>query len=436
MKIIKLTAENVKRLKAVEITPEGPVVKITGKNAQGKTTVLDAIWWALGGSKAVQEEPIRQGETKASIRVELDDLIVTRTFTPGNTYLKVETRDGASYKSPQAVLDKLVGRLSFDPLAFARAGAKTQRALLLEVTGLAVDETQLTAIAGTVVRGETALDTLNATYKRIFDERTDVNRQLERDKARLGAMLEVEAVEPVSVSDLMARYREAQARARQVDDHEAEYTRLLDAVGALDEEIESLEARLVEAHRERHQAQARADAWKPWDRPNLDAIEQQLAQVEATNAQAQAYQARQEQLQRVADGQSETDALTRVLDGIRAYQQELVASAHFPIDGLGFANGGVTYQGVPLSQASSAEQLRVSLAMAMALNPDLRVIRIDNGSLLDSESMAIVEEMARDQDMQVWCELVAEDGAVGVYIEDGTVAAINGKVVEPQEVRI
>ena len=114
MKIIHLQVENFKRLKAIDITPEGSVVKITGKNAQGKSSVLDAIWGALGGGKALPTEPIRQGETQARIRVELDDLVVTRTFTPGNSYLKVETKDGASYKSPQAILDKLVGRLSFD----------------------------------------------------------------------------------------------------------------------------------------------------------------------------------------------------------------------------------------------------------------------------------------------------------------------------------
>lgn len=73
MKIIKLAAENIQRLKAVEITPPGHVVKITGKNEQGKTSVLDSIMYALAGTKSLPEQPIRQGESKASIRVELDD---------------------------------------------------------------------------------------------------------------------------------------------------------------------------------------------------------------------------------------------------------------------------------------------------------------------------------------------------------------------------
>ena len=78
---------------------------------------------------------------------------------------------------------------------------------------------------------------------------------------------------------------------------------------------------------------------------------------------------------------------------------------------VGFTDEGVTYNGVPFSQASSAEQIRVSLAMAMALNPKLRVVRILDGSLLDADSMRQVAEMATAADYQVWVERVADDSA-------------------------
>jgi hypothetical protein len=59
--------------------------------------------------------------------------------------------------------------------------------------------------------------------------------------------------------------------------------------------------------------------------------------------------------------------------------------------------------------------------MAMAMSPDLRVILIRDGSLLDSTNMALIEEMAAEHDYQVWLEVVREDGAMGVVIEDGAV---------------
>ena len=79
MKIIELQAENVKRLKAVEITPNGTLQVIGGKNAQGKSSVLDAIWLALGGGKAAKDTPlpIRDGEATAKVRLDLGDLVVT-----------------------------------------------------------------------------------------------------------------------------------------------------------------------------------------------------------------------------------------------------------------------------------------------------------------------------------------------------------------------
>ena len=118
MRIISLKAENIKKVKAVEITPKDDVVVISGKNAQGKTSVLDAIWFALGGKDNIPSQPIRQGKEKARVVLDLGQYKVTRIFTKAGTYLTVENAQGATFKSPQALLDKMIGDLSFDPLAF------------------------------------------------------------------------------------------------------------------------------------------------------------------------------------------------------------------------------------------------------------------------------------------------------------------------------
>src|SRR4051812_1903349 len=100
MKIVSLQAENIKRLVAVQITPDGNLVQITGKNGQGKSSVLDAIWWALAGSGNIQAQPIRKGEARGSIRLDLGELVVTRTFTRKGehdytTQIAVENAEGA-----------------------------------------------------------------------------------------------------------------------------------------------------------------------------------------------------------------------------------------------------------------------------------------------------------------------------------------------------
>lgn len=58
LRIVRLTAENIKKLRAVEIVPSGNVVQITGPNGSGKTSVLDAIYYALAGAGAHPSRPV------------------------------------------------------------------------------------------------------------------------------------------------------------------------------------------------------------------------------------------------------------------------------------------------------------------------------------------------------------------------------------------
>src|SRR5690349_13433893 len=120
MKIVRLAAENFKRLRAVEITPEGNIIEIRGPNAAGKSSVLDAIWCALGGASVLPAKPIRRGAETARIELDIGDYIVTRRFTPAGSRLIVEAKSGARLREPQRILDELIGAISFDPLAFAR----------------------------------------------------------------------------------------------------------------------------------------------------------------------------------------------------------------------------------------------------------------------------------------------------------------------------
>jgi len=137
LRIVSLSAENVKRLRAVSIKPDGSIIEITGKNGAGKTSVLDSITMALGGKSAQPSKPIRKGCTRAEVVVDLGEIIVKRTWTSDDkSYLSVESSDGSKFPSPQAILDKLVGELTFDPLAFSRMQARDQVATLKKVAGL------------------------------------------------------------------------------------------------------------------------------------------------------------------------------------------------------------------------------------------------------------------------------------------------------------
>lgn len=426
-KIIRLSAENVKRLRAVEIKPDGALVTIRGKNGAGKSSVLDAIWMALGGRRAFPRKPVREGAKEASIELDLGAIIVTRKIKPtGQTSLVVASKDGARHPSPQALLDTLVAGLSFDPLAFARMKAAEQREVLRELVGL----------------DTTAIEQERAE---LYNERTTVNREVKRLGAEVsGVTHHADApAEEVSVAELSKTLQAAEGHQRQVDGAERDVERAVGELERADEhgetlraEAEALEQKLAELRgrldkgtktvvpkieRDLDDARRRLDTLRN-SAPDREAIREQLATAEQLNAQVRDNRRREEiaAKHRTADGKAK--GLTDAIAACDEKKGDLIAAAKFPLDGLGVDDEGVLLGGLPFEQASSAEQLRASVAIGLALNPTLRVLLVRDGSLLDEDSLELLGTMASEADAQVWVEMVSEgDGDVGIVIEDGAV---------------
>jgi hypothetical protein len=113
--------------------------------------------------------------------------------------------------------------------------------------------------------------------------------------------------------------------------------------------------------------------------------------------------------------------MTDELIAIGALKSKQIAEANFPVPGVTFGDDGILVNGIPFAQASSAEQLRIAVAMGLSANPKLRIILIRDGSLLDETSMTAVAEMAEKYDACVWMERVGEGKEVTVVIENGRV---------------
>lgn len=439
MKIIKFKAENFQKLKVVEITPDGNVVQITGKCEQGKTTILDAIHAALGGGK-MPAEPIRQGEKKASVEIDLGDMIVTRSFTPSGSTLKIVNKDGFKAGKPQDMLDKLVGKLAFDPLEFARADSKKQVEMLLGVIDLKIDLAKLRDISGVeFAEHENPLDTLNEAYKEVLENRKLTNRQLDTAKKVIADMPEVEKVDKIPLADLV----EEKERLEAINEkNKSERNRLVDIVNDLSQselnlknietEIKNIELQLEQAKKRysdtqediklitvnRDKTQAAVSALQDAD---LIDINTRIATVDETNRQADKYVQRQAKQVELDKFQAESDDYTGRLKKIIDYKNELVKTTKFPVEGLDFVGGGINYNGVPFAQSSTAQKLKVSTAIGMAINPKLRVMLIDGAESLDSTQLNIISDMANAEDYQLWMTRVSEDEKVGIYIEDGAV---------------
>jgi predicted ATP-dependent endonuclease of OLD family len=409
MKIINLSVANVQRIQAVEIKPEGNTVIIGGKNAQGKTSVLDSIFMALGGKSALGDKPVRDGEKKASIILELDDYIVTRTITcTGGGTLKVEDKDGSRFSSPQKMLDNLCSSLSFDPLSFLRSRPAEQIDLLKQLVG--VDFTDL-----------------DKERERVFTERTAINRQGKSEKARLDALPvhDDAPLIPVSVYDLVKekdlidaennRHRELlslhKTARESAKESEIEVERCRLALKKAINASEIAATELLNIKREVDLSELK----------ETDSIVRKIDSAEKENGKLADNKKHRELSIRVDNLQAESSALTSRLKEIDVEKEKIMSKVNFPVDGLSFGEDGVTYQGRPLSVASGAEQLKISVGMGIALNPKLKVLLIRDGSLLDDENLSMISDLAESSGAQVWIERVGKGDECSVIIEDGLV---------------
>ena len=158
----------------------------------------------------------------------------------------------------------------------------------------------------------------------------------------------------------------------------------------------------------------------------LSSIRASLDAAKVTNAAADLYRRTKVQKAELAAEaarlDAESEALTKRMADRQKQKLNALASAKMPVEGLSFCNGVVTYNGLPYDQASDAERLRVSVAIAMATNPKLRVILVRNGSLLDEKGIRMLADLAQEKDYQIWLERVDSTGKVGVVLVDGEVA--------------
>lgn len=424
MRIVSLTSENVKRLKAVHIQPDGvPVVVVGGRNEQGKTSVLDSIEYALGG-KPKDPKPIHEGEKRARVIIDTNEYKVTRTFSESGSKLQVETKGGAVMKSPQQVLDKIVGGLSFDPLSFASKPEKEQAAMLQEMIGL-------------------DFDALHRERQEHYDNRTEINRDLKKVQAQLSECPRVK-VDPVSVEKLMEELEAADEYNKKGDEIDSAIERKQLNLGSkkqdiqkMESEIEKLQEKILEIQAtikstqsycdmiNKELSELTSDKEKFFAKPT-DEIRAKIKGAQEVNSQAAAYQRGIALLKEEESLTQQANELTKKIEEIDERKKNAIASAKLPVNGLGFGEDGVTYKGIPFKQCSSAERLRVSMAMGIALNPELRIMLIRDGSLLDKDSMKMISEMAEASDTQVWMERVSDDGeGCTVVIEDGSIKERN-----------
>lgn len=421
LRIVRIRVTDFMRLEAIDITPgDEPVIEVQGKNEQGKSCLLTAIRSVLGGAKSRPEVPVRLGAEQAEVQLDIGRRDQEIEFTanlrcrPGkDDELDVRSANGAPVPKAQGFLDRLIGnRMAFDPLEFAKAKPADQVETLKKLAGLDFSQ-------------------LNADHDAVYAKRTDVNREADRLKTRAEGIQYVATApdEPVSVDDLLERQKKALAEERAFEAAQR-------AEAAAREAVDRAQKRVVAAREELARAEValtaaqedetdKAAAAMATSKPNVAAISEQLKNAAATNEQVRKKKERADLFAQYRAKADESEALSAKIEGIKTKKKELLAAAKFPVPGLSFEDDKVTLNGLPLSQASGAQTLRVSLAVVLAQEPRLKLLISMGGKLCDSESMAIVREMFRTAGGQLWIETPTDGEVTGdpgtLVISEGTV---------------
>lgn len=402
VKINNLEIENVKRVRAVKLQPsENGLTIIGGGNGQGKTSVLDAIAWALGGDKFKPSAPVRDGSVVPPfLHVELSNgLVVERKGN--NSSLKVIDKDGN--KGGQQLLNEFIEALALNLPKFMQATPKEKADTLLKIIGV----------------GD-RLYTLEAEEQRLYNTRTGIG-QIADQKAKYAKEMPVYTgvpKEPVSAAelirqqqDILAQNGENQRKREQVDRYERE---LAFARAAFDDAKAKLEQAEADA------ATARKSAENLIDESTAE-LETNIADIEQINVKIRANLDRERTEIEADDYKKQYDDLTEQIENIRQERRNLLNGAELPLEGLSVEHGELTYNGFKWDNMSGSEQLKVAAAIVRKLNPNCGFVLVDKLEQMDAKTLSEFGDWLEQEGLQVIATRVSTGGECSIIIEDGSI---------------
>jgi hypothetical protein len=428
VKIISLDLENVKRVQLVHLTPTtNGLTVIGGNNCQGKTSILDGIIYGLGGEKYRPTNLQRDGAlAPAAITLTLSNgLLVERKGK--NASLRVT--DPAGGKGGQKILDEFVEALALDLPKFLKMTGKEKADVLLRIIGIGPQ-------LATLENEERAAYQEREAQGRVADQKEKYYKECpwhaDVPEAPLSAGDLVQAAQAV-----MARNAERANARRNIAATEETLTRQNLAIDATGRTIADLEQRLAAAKADRERLLVERDvllskvtdakATKPDADESTAAIEQQIADLEATNAKVRANLDKAKAKDDAEACARQYAALAEKVEGVRTRRRSLLEGAAMPLPGLSIEAGELSYNGKAWDCMSSAEQIRAGVAIVRKLKPSCGFVLLDGLERFDLAQLRDLGEWLQAEGLQAIATRVSKGGECSIVIEDGLVV---GQAVE------
>lgn len=407
MKINSLQFENVKRIKAVQLKPsETGLTIIGGNNEQGKTSVLDAIAWALGGEKYRPSEAQRDGSTlPPSLKVIMNNgLVVERKGK--NSDLKVT--DPTGRKAGQMLLNEFIEELALNLPKFMEASGKEKANTLLQIIGVG-DQ----------------LAELEQKEKELYQERLYVGRTADQKKkfAAEQPYFPDAPDEPVSASDLIKQQQDILARNGQRQLWIQEYENILNEMEILERQAEEYERVLREnkaKHKELEEKMIAAQkSPAELQMESTEELERSIANVEEINRKVRANLDKGKAEDDAKEFSNKYDLLSVQLEDVRKQKTDLLTNAELPLPGLAVADGELTYMGQKWDNMSGSQRLIVSVAIIRKLNPNCGFVLMDKLEQMDLRTLKEFGQWLEQEGLQAIATRVSTGDECSIIIEDG-----------------
>ncbi|MBY9077169.1 AAA family ATPase [Paenibacillus sp. HN-1] len=418
IKINKLEIENVKRVKAVKIEPSSAGLTVVGgRNGQGKTSVLDAIAWGLGGNKHRPSQAKREESvTDPYLHIVLSNgLVVERKGK--NSDLKVIDPNGQ--KGGQQLLDSFVEELAIDLPKFLNASNKEKAAILLRIIGVGQQ-----------------LHDLEVKEQEVYNRRHAIG-QIADQKAKFAkeqAYFPDAPKEPVSASELIRQQQEILARNGENQRKRQQFTQIQAAYASQGREIERLTALLTEAQAKYAQLGAdleiaQKDALDLQDESTSE-LEANIRQIDEINRKVRANLDKDKAETDAGDYRQQYEVLTTEINAVRQQKTDLLANANLPLPGLGVENGELIYNGQRWDNMSGSEQLRVATAIVRRLKPECGFILLDKLEQMDMQTLQEFGQWLEQEGLQAIATRVSTGEECSIIIEDGYVSGQEGVTIQ------
>lgn len=402
VKINTLELENIKRVKTVVLTPtKNGLTVIGGRNNQGKTSVIDAIAWVLGGDKFKPSTPQREGSIiPPHLKVTLSNgLIVERSGK--NSTLKVIDPNGN--KSGQQLLNEFVEQFALNLPKFMDASAKTKADIFLKIIGVGDRLYQLE-------NEETTLYNKRHAIGQIADQKSKFVKEMQFFEGVPNA--------PISASELIMRQQEILAKNAENQRLRANTKQLESKANELQELINTKSKELTAILAQLEVARKSSAFLRDESTAELEA---DIANIDEINSKVRANLERQKAEIEAEEYRSQYNAYTEDIEAVRKARLDLLNNADLPLAGLSVENGELTYKGFKWDNLSGSEQLKVATAVVRKLNPKCGFVLLDKLEQMDLETLREFAEWLETEDLQAIATRVSTGGECSVIIEDGYV---------------